>query len=472
MKKIKKLNEYGKYIEAANWFKKNKLSSEFTKKEHFWYRILQCDIKNGLRQPDKALSLIDEIILELANENLKFELVQAFITKSVTLEQMRKYQLSFDAISKGFSVLRRTPNKKSNEYQELKIRLLSRNASLNFQIGNNNKMISYAKRALKISENLNNTNYIAFCFSLLSLGYGRIHKYNKSLEFMHESLLLFQEMKNDYQCVIVYHYLARMYYHKGEPNLALEYMKKTLPIIQRFGDDYRIGVTLLHLIPILIENGDYKLARKYANLCFESLNKMKLCEAIGMPIYYLIRIAIYQEDISEAKKNLEILSSFRKKCANPTFYHQQYDFSNALILKNSNIPSDKAKAEEIFRNLLDADDVPRKIIFEAIYYLCELLLHGFQETKNPNILKEVDSLSLKIMEIGNKNEFIGLRINAYSIRLLLLYVREQNEIGTVDPMEIDSLIFNIQELTERLGLKTTIQQILNQHSELINPNKI
>ncbi len=472
MKKIEKLKEYGKYIEAANWFKKNKLSSEFTKKEHFWYRILQCDIINGLRQPDKDLSLIDEIILELANENLKFELVRAFIIKSVTLEQMRNYHPSFDVISKGFSVLRRMPNKKSNEYQELKVMLLGRKASLNFQIGNNNKMISYAKRALKISENLNNTNSIAFSLSLLSLGYGRIGKYNKSLEFMHESLLLFQEMKNDYHCAIVYHYLARKYYHKGEPNLALEYMKKTLPIIQRFGDDYRIGVTLLHLIPILIEKGNYKLARKYANQCFESLKKMNLYEAIGMSIYYLIRIAIFQEDISEAKKNLEILYSFRKKYHNPNYYHQQYDFSNALILKNNNIPSDKAKAEEIFRNLLDADNVPRKIIFEAHYYLCELLLYEHQETKNSNILKEVDSLSKKIMEIGNKNELIGLRINAYSIRLLLLYVREQNEIGIVDPMEIDSLIFNIQELTERLGLKTTIQQFLNQHSELINQNKI
>ena len=99
-------------------------------------------------------------------------------------------------------------------------------------------------------------------------------------------------------------------------------------------------------------------------------------------------------------------------------------------------------------------------------------MYEHQETKNSNILKEVDSLSKKIMEIGNKNELIGLRINAYSIRLLLLYVREQNEIGIVDPMEIDSLIFNIQELTERLGLKTTIQQFLNQHSELINQNKI
>jgi len=467
---IEKLIEYGKFFEASNWFKKNDLLPSFSKKEHFKYRILQCDVLNGLRQSDKALPLIDGIITELVNENLKFELVQAYITKSTALEQLIKYYGSFDIVSKGFSVLKSMPNKNSDEYKLLKGLLHKRKASTYYQIGSNNKMMSNAKKALKIFENLNDTSSIALSLSLLGLGYGHRSQHNKSLEFLHESLIMFQELKNEYQSAIIYHYLARKYYMKGEPIKALEYMNKSLPIIRHFGDDYRVCVTLVYLIPILIEKGDYEVAKKYAKQCLILLEKLGYREIIGKLYYHLIRIALFQEDFHEANINLEILYSLREEYNIPHYFYYHYQFAHALILKSSNQLSDIAKAEGILREIMRKKNIEVRLTFEIRYYLCELLLHEFQSTTNSRILNEVDFLSKQILNSGKKNGFVWLQLKAYNLRLLSLFIQEQNNPGSINTREVDTLIDHTQELTNKFGLKTVQVQFSQQYFELMNYN--
>jgi tetratricopeptide (TPR) repeat protein len=468
LKKIEDLNRYGKFLEVNNWFKKNKLTSDYSKKEFYMYKILYCDTLSGLGKNEEALQLINEVLTNLSNENLKIILVEVYITKFSILNNMGNYSLAYDTLSKGFKTLRSILNKKFKKFQQLKGSLFRSKGIYYYQICNNNKAIFHTKKALKIYENLDDTNNIAGCLTLLGLSYGRKFKFHKSLELLHESLALYQELKNEFRCSIIYHYLARKYYRKGEPNRALEFMNKSLPIIRKFGDDYRVAVTLTYLIPILIEKGDYQTAKNYAKQSIVLIEKLGYIQMIGYLYYLLIRIALYQEDFQEAENNLEILYSLRDKYNYPNYYLNMYKFGNALLMKNNGIFSNKPEVEGIFRDLIEQEKFGTRLSFEVRYYLCELLLQKFKETKNSRVLKEIDFFSNQILDSGVKNGFVWLRIKACNIRLLSLFIQEQNNPGSINTREIDSLITYTQELTDKFGLTTVNVQFTQQYFELLN----
>jgi len=468
LNEIEKLLQYGKFIESSNWFKRNKLSEEFNKKEKNLYKILYCQTMIGLKDAEITLPILDEIIKETTKEKLEMDFFKAIITKGLAMEVCQKYKESLEIVEQGLEFLKSIPIKKQKNYQLQKAKMLKQKGTSYYQLNDNKKTLFYSKLALKEYEKLNNTNGIAEMLSIIGITEGKKGNFTKAIEFPNESLTLYIEMKNDYSTAIIYHYLGRIYTSKGELNLAYDYMMKSLPIILSFDDDYRIAITMLHLIPILIEKGEYARAKEFSLECLKLIEKLGYIEVVGILYYRMIRIALYEEDIAEAKKNLGILYSLREKYCIPDYYEEYYQLAKVLIMKNSEQISDLTIVEEIFRNLIKGDHKNSEIIFEAMYNLSVLLLQEFQNTSNLEILEEVDILSKKILEYGKRAELAGLRIKSYNIRLLLLFILEQFEEDSINYQEVDSLFKEIQKLAEKLGLKTTIKQFSKQYSSFMN----
>jgi len=399
-------------------------------------------------------------------------MLEALFTKSIALELVIKYKQALETAEQGLKFLNNLTKNKQEEYQYQKAKLLGRKGICFYQLNDNKKTSKYCRQALKEFERIDNTQGIALMLSFIGLVHNKKRNHTKAIEFLEESLALYKELKDDYHCAIIYHYLGRVYTAKGELNRALDYMNKTLPIIRSLGDDYRIATTLLYLIPILIERGKYEKAKEYTKQCLELIEKLNYTMAIGILYYRLIRIALFQEDITEARKNNEILYSLRERYNSPDYYINFYQLSNALILKHEMQITGLAKAEEIFRNLMEGDYHDLEITFEAMYYLCEILLLEFQTTSDINIINEVESLSKRILEYGKKEELARLRIKAYILRLLMLFVQEQNKEGTIDFREVDSLFNETQKMAESLGLKATTKQFSQQYFRLKNQKQI
>lgn len=463
---------HGKYKEASKWFKKNKITKEYTREEYYQYKILECRVHTGLNDKVDVIPILDDIIKNATKENIPKQYLEAYIIKSSALEHVGLCWESLECANEGLKLLKKIPDKNTKDYQLIKAYLLGRKSTSYYQLNNANKAISFSKQAIRIFEIFNETSSVAFFLSILGISYINKENIPKALEYLYESLNLFLEVKNDYQCSIIYHYLSRVYGIKGEPNRALEYMNKSLPIIRSFGDDRRIAISLLHMIPILIERGDYTKAKKYSIQCLDLLKKAGIIAAIGMMYYNQIRIALFQEDIIEAKKNYDILVSLENVYQYPNYYIELRQFSEALILHKNGRLSDLARSEEILRQLLDTNSLTLKRNFEAMYYLCDILLQEYQASPNSDILHEINTLSKEILACGNKDELTGLRINAYNIRLLTLYVQEQNEAGSVDLKEVESLLKNSQELSEKLGSQSKTKEFEKQFFELVTQNEI
>ena len=184
--------------------------------------------------------------------------------------------------------------------------------------------------------------------------------------------------------------------------------------------------------------------------------------------YYLTRIALYQEDLTEAIKNNDILFSLRIKYKNPNYYDLQYQFTKALILKSNGEMDELAKSEKILKDILDKNTGSPQIIYEVMYYLCELLIQKYQTTQNPSHFGELNIISREIIEYSKNDELIGLRLKGYNIRLLVMFVQNQINPGSVNAHEVDSLILKTQELTDKYGLYSTNVQFTQQYFELVN----
>ncbi|NHJ49938.1 MAG: hypothetical protein FK733_19255 [Asgard group archaeon] len=458
----------GEFRKAAEKIKKLLKSTKINERERLRLRINEGNVYCRLKQGEKALAHVEKLIEEINDEKYYEEFILALIAKSNALYSLSHYIETQEIIEEALIYFDNLTDEKKENLQIIKGELLLRKSYCFYQVGNFSETESLTKEALNIFDKIDYSIGIADAFCNLGLVERNV---DKAIEYLEESLAIYKDLKNDFQCAIIYHYLGRKYNSKGEPYRALEYMNKSLPMIYDINDDYRVGVTLFHMAPILIEIGEYDKAKEYALKCLDSFEKLGSIATIGMVYFHLTRIALYQGDIDEAIRRKNTLFDLRKRFQNPNYYRIQYDLLDALILMNSKKSTDLDKAEEIFRELKQEDNLPWVHRFEIDYYLCEILLLKYQKTNQPELLEEIDLLSQELVNFGDIRGSSRLKINGYNLRLLTLFVRNQNNDSSIDTNEAKILLNNLYKLAEKSGLNTSLDKFVLQYVELMNENQ-
>ncbi len=283
------------------------------------------------------------------------------------------------------------------------------------------------QKSLYISEKLDDKDGIHLCLHLL----GDICQYskgglNKALEYYNRSLALFEEVGQ--KIVHSWNLLdaGNLYHLKGDLDLALTHFQKALPLLEEISDDFYFCQTFLHIGRVYRSKGDNDTALDYYKRCLKLLEERKLRfgqETEGLAYYELIAVMLDNKDISEAKKYFKLFNRYyEKEGQSKQFLNQWYKLSEALILKTSIRIKDKARAQQLFQEIIDDPNVKLNLLNyladskkTAMLNLCELLL--FELKSSPDEITDENEVFQEVKQL--LNNLASLAQEQHSFPLLI-----------------------------------------------------
>ncbi|TFG13388.1 MAG: tetratricopeptide repeat protein [Promethearchaeota archaeon] len=396
--------------------------------------------------------------LELGKNPLR---VDALIWMARALIFLNKLEEAYDLIIKGEEFLVSLPDKISLRYIKSKGFIAFVKGYFYYEKGENDKSLEYLNQSLSLREiigikdeiaetlcwivvNLCITGgnlepakkiaerslvlalesakkfYIAFSLTSLASAYTYRGNINKCIPLFEESLAIFRELNNKRMIAITLNNVGEKYRIKGDLDRALEYLEESIAILIELGNLRDVACIYDFLIQILIEKGNLNQAE------------------------------IYFGDFKQLKNKLKDVK-----------INRLYLFLKALLLKKSLRIRNKAKAEEIFNQLLEEKSLHYELTIRILINLCELYLHELKVINNLEVLNDINPLIIKLLDIAGKSNSHWILSETYLLQAKLFLLKFETK-------NARKFLNQAQEIAENYGIKRLAIKISYEHDYLIH----
>ena len=256
--------------------------------------------------------------------------------------------------------------------------------------------------------------------------------------------------------------LGKIYYVKGELKISQDFLLQSIPLLISNNLTTRISK-----IYALWDLGDNYRSQGRLNLAIETYkDALEMCKIIDIPVYTLvvynslIEAYIDENSLDDARKYLELLKVY-------TLHHPgsewAYKLSEARILKSTGGIQNLAEAEKILRMFKDEIRPGGDLNLAAsiIIDLCHILLIELQITDDTEILDELESLVIQLLEIAEKQHSYTTLTSAkvFQGKLALM------QLNTVDARKF---LREAQKIADDYGLLKLALSISREHDKLLD----
>ena len=284
----------------------------------------------------------------------------------------------------------------------------------------------HIKKALSLAKKGKFNHYwIALCQLYFGVYYASIGEMDKSLKYNISALELFKKMKSSFNVSIILSNMGDMYSEMGEYELAVEHLEKSKNILEQLPQGFVSMKGIIEsLIDLAVEHGDNARAQEYFHHLEEN--------------YY--------------HKNGD-----RTKIG--------YKFSKALILKTSSRIRDKAKAEELLKEIVETKTILFDVIIKAHIHLCDILLTEYSIENNIEVLNELNYYIARLLDIAEKQQSYLVFCETFILRAKLALVNFNMKTAR-------RFLTQAQKIAESNGIKRLAMKISYEHDELLKQTKM
>ncbi|MFX0007585.1 MAG: tetratricopeptide repeat protein [Candidatus Hermodarchaeota archaeon] len=284
----------------------------------------------------------------------------------------------------------------------------------------------HIEKALSLAKEIKfNHCWIALCQLYFGAYYLSIGEIDKSLQYNIKSLELFKKIKTRFNIAIVLNNIGDLYGEMGKYELAVEHSEESINLLEQLPHSwFDIKAPIVSLIILTVEHGDNELAQKY----FHRL-----------------------EDIYSQKRGNGIDIG--------------YKFAKALILKTSSRIRDKAKAEELFKELIETDTIAFDLIIAAHIHLCDILLMEYHIDNDSEILAELNHYITKLLTIAENQ-------NSYLVFCETFILKARLALLDFDIKSARLFLTQAQKIAETYNMKRLAMKISFEHDELLRQLEI
>ncbi|MFX0030259.1 MAG: tetratricopeptide repeat protein [Candidatus Hermodarchaeota archaeon] len=300
-------------------------------------------------------------------------------------------------------------------------------ASYFFRVKTNfNLTREHIKKALSLAKEIKFNHYwIALCQLYFGGYYGTIGEMDKSLKYNLKSLELFKKIKSSFNVAILLSNMGGMYSEMGEYELAVEHLEESINLLQQLPQGFvSIEGVIGSLVILAVEHGDNERTQKY----FQWL-----------------------EDLYNQKRGVGIKLN--------------YKFAKALILKTSSRIRDKAKAEELLKEIIETDTIAFGLIIDAHIHLCDLLLMEYRIDNDSEILAELNHYIAKLLTMAEKQR-------SYLVFCETFILQAKLALLNFDVKSARLFLTQAQKIAESYNMKRLAMKISLEHDELLKQLKL
>jgi tetratricopeptide (TPR) repeat protein len=246
---------------------------------------------------------------------------------------------------------------------------------------------------------------------------------------------------------------------KGELKKVLMYYEQCLPVFEKYNNITMFAITLNNTGSVYREMGDLDQALVYLERGLGVAKKTRNNWLISLNLGSIIETLVPKGEIEQAQRYLEQLEEINEKEDNKMI-KLWYLFCKALVLKTSSRIHNRAKAQELLRQIVQGEIISYEITIFALLNLCDLLLDELRTTNNIEILDEIQPLITQLLEIAEGLNSFWILGETYLLQAKLALIK-------LDLTEARRLLTQGQQIAEKYGLKSLAMKISNEHDELL-----
>lgn len=411
--------------------------------------------EEGFKFAEKAYQMSKELRLDIYS-------IDAVILMGNALMRLQKLDDALDKILQGERLLKSITQISQNELIKREASLAVVKSIIFFYKGDGDKTLKYMKQSLTLRETLGNKKEIIESLSYI----GNIYTWYKGdLDLGLKAAERCQALVEEVNVKSVRFPLAlnlinfgNIYFQKGLLDRALKYYKDSLSIFEELNDNEFIAAALANISNIYLERGEIEQS-------LEIYKKvLKVQEKIGNPWYIsiafmnIIEMLIETGDIPQAKNYLEQFQRFNSQ-VNNDFVNASYRYCLALVLKTSTRTHNRAKSEELLKQIIE-EKISTHFNLGALIHLCDLFLIELRITNDLEILDDIQPYIDQLLDFAEKNQSYTLLCETYLLQARIALL-------TFDIKKTRRLLIQAHQIAKRHDLRRLAEIILNEHEELI-----
>ncbi|MFW9773350.1 MAG: tetratricopeptide repeat protein [Candidatus Thorarchaeota archaeon] len=458
--KVEKLVDEYEYTKAMQVLKNIKTTEKLSPYIKVLSLCLQCRILLWQGKDQECFETADQGYkdsLELGLKKLSFN---SLLLMAEASSNLYKYDKSRDLINQAKQLFDSYQNVKSKEYifnkaylallEGISISLIDLNQALEcFK----NSLLSWDKIDSKL-EKVKSLYWIGML-------YGSRGELDKGIKYLKQSLAIAKEINYNRGIAEALMTLGAEYWAKGDLNLSLLYSKQSLEFFEKMRKKEMIAAVLNNIALIYSEMGEYDRALEY-------LEKSIAIEQKSYNLGSGVEICLENGDLERAKQYFqnyeEISKSFRYRSSE--FY---YYLLKASILKHSTKISNKIKAEEILKKIIQLTDFKMDIfgfegVVKTLIHICDFQVDKLLSEIDLKVMDELNSYITKLMNIAEKSNtplFLG-EIHLFQAKLFLMIFDLENA---------QKSILEAQKIAERLNLSNLSHRVSKEHERFVQHSR-
>ncbi|MFW9875706.1 MAG: tetratricopeptide repeat protein [Candidatus Thorarchaeota archaeon] len=321
--------------------------------------------------------------------------------------------------------------------------------------------LDYGLKCLSLSKELNFQMRIAGSFTLIA----GVHLYSgniyQSLEFCNKALSIKALSERDK--IFIFLYLGLIYQLKGEIDRSLRYLKQAIPLAEERKSIDQLAMILSAIGDAYKIKNDYENAEEYLTRALTLSQKSGYIFAIGINFFELFLLNYQNKFYDKAHQYLEHSKEFADQTEN-RLHTQAYLIAKALELKASDRRRNRAEAENLLLQVVED-----KIVYPTLYNystvaLCDLLLEELSFYNNPEILEELHSLIMRLLDYAEQQHSYRFIADGKLLQAKVALIE-------MDFKSAEKYMTEAQRIAEIRGFNLLAQDISSEHDILLERQK-
>ncbi len=460
LKQAEQLMDESKYDEALLLMNSLEGRDDITDSDQLSRYLLISECLNELANYEEVLKFAEKAYQKSQELRDNLRSIDALVEMAYATMFIGDFENALNLIEQSEDLLKTFTRCTPLEQEHREASIAFTKGHLYFFQGNLKQGLECAKRSLELRENIGNKHELAESLFLMGLIYSQMKsELDRAQMYAERCQNLAKETNQQHIISMNLKTLGTIYGRKGEYKKSIKYTEQSLAISEKTSNKQMITSNLSNLAGLFIYQGDFNKALTYLKRGLEIAKEIGNNWNISFIISNIIEAFVYEGEVERAQRYLEQLEEINDKENNKTI-DLFYRYCKAIVLKTSPRIHNRAKAEEIFKQIIQEEMIQGEVSINALLNLCELLLDELRISNENEVLSELENNITPLLDIAEKTNSFWILAETYVLQAKLALL-------TLDLKDARRLLTQAQKIAEKQGMHRLAAKISIEHDELL-----
>jgi len=392
-----------------------------------------------------------------------FEKIDAILLFAEVLLQTSKFEKCAEILEEIDMILAKLPEKLDKIKKEIRAEKLRIQGDLLWNLGKFQKLIEIREESSESYSELEDWQNLAGNYTRIGFDYYFAGDMDEALNNLNKSKQIWKknEVSPFFKNMETYSLLLEgvISTHKGDLIEGLNYLKEALNLAEEYHLLNRMLWSLHNIGDTYLELADWGKAIVYYNKSLKMAENLESVFGMARNLEALVESNLIKGEIETAKYHLERIRKLNDQESNKRI-NQSLRLCEALLLRKSSRIRDLGRAQEMLKEITKEDLIHWEISLKAMINLCEMLVLEFKDSKDPEVITEINPIMNKLLNIAESQQ-------SYWIMAETLLLKAKVATISLNLTEARHLVNQAQIIAEKHGLKNLAIKISMENDELI-----